>query len=126
LVGGLGADVLTGGTGNDLFEFVKVGTDSNLTHYGIDQITDFSKVSGNTDHIVLDHNLFAGIGSSGTLNANLFKLSTGSLDADDRIVYDQATGALYYDADGSGSGAAVQFAQLTAGTVLTNTDFNII
>jgi serralysin len=45
---------------------------------------------------------------------------------DHRIVYDQATGALYFDADGNGAGAAVQFAQLGAGTVLAASDFVVI
>ena len=127
LIGGLGADVLTGGSGNDFFDFIKVGSDNDLTHYGIEQIGDFAKVSGNTDKIRLDDALFVGVGAAGTLNASFFKLSTGVLDADDRIIYNQSTGALYYDADGSGSGsAAVQFAQLTAGVSLANTDFVVI
>jgi serralysin len=126
LVGGVGADILTGGTGDDLYEFIKVGSDGDLSHYGIDQITDFGKVAGNTDHIGLDDALFTGIGATGTLNAAVFKLSTDVFDADDRIIYNQSTGALYYDVDGSGAGVAVQFAQLTAGTALTSSDFNVI
>jgi len=126
LNGGLGADLLTGGTGNDFFDFVKVGTDGDLTHYGIDQILDFSKVATNTDKIRLDDALFTGVGGPGALNANFFKLSTGVLDADDRVIYDQASGALYYDPDGSGAATAVQFAQVTGGTSLASTDFVII
>ncbi len=42
------------------------------------------------------------------------------------IIYDAATGRIYYDADGSGAGAQVLFAQVTAGLALTNADFSII
>ncbi|MEI6800753.1 MAG: calcium-binding protein, partial [Pseudomonadota bacterium] len=51
---------------------------------------------------------------------------TTSHDADDRVIYNSTTGALYYDADGNQSTAAVQIAQLTANTVLTYQDFFII
>jgi len=53
-------------------------------------------------------------------------LGKSAKDADDHIVYDQATGALYYDADGNGTGAAIQFARFKAGTVLTADCFLVI
>ena len=118
--------MLTGGSGDDFFDFSKVGSDGNIAHYGIDQITDFSKVAGNMDHIRLDDALFGGIGTAGSPDATAFKLDGSALDANDRIIYDHTTGALYYDADGSGAGVAVQFAQLTPGTVLTVSDFIVI
>lgn len=64
----------------------------------------------------------------GTLSANDFRGGAGfatSGDATDRVIYNQTTGALYYDADGTGKTAALQFAQVTAGTVLTASDFFI-
>jgi Ca2+-binding RTX toxin-like protein len=64
--------------------------------------------------------LFAGIGGPGALNSNYFKLSSQTLDSDDRIIYNQQTGALFYDADGSGAGEAIQFAQLQANTLLNS------
>jgi Ca2+-binding RTX toxin-like protein len=58
------------------------------------------------------------------LSAAAFRLGAAAADADDRIIYDSATGRIYYDADGSGGGAKVLFAQVAAGTTLTNTDFD--
>jgi Ca2+-binding RTX toxin-like protein len=73
---------------------------------------------------VLDHSIFTALGSAGALSASMF--TTGTPDADDRIIYNADTGALSYDADGSGSGAAVQFATLAAHLNLTHQDFSII
>jgi Ca2+-binding RTX toxin-like protein len=53
------------------------------------------------------------LGSTGTLTMDAFFSSSSAVngnDASDRIVYNTSTGALYYDADGSGSSAAVQIA----------------
>lgn len=49
-------------------------------------------------------------------------------DADDRIVYNTTTGVLYYDADGSGSSAAIQMAIIGASThpTLTYQDLLIV
>jgi hypothetical protein len=45
--------------------------------------------------------------------------------ADQRIIYNQTTGLLSYDADGNGSGAAVAVAQLSAGQVLKAQDIKV-
>ena len=47
-------------------------------------------------------------------------------DSDDRIVYDQATGSLFYDADGSGSGAALLFAVLDTSPTIAASDFAVV
>ena len=47
-------------------------------------------------------------------------------DADDRIVYDSASGALHYDADGSGAGAGVQIATLSTGLKMASANVYVI
>ncbi len=42
--------------------------------------------------------------------------------ATDRVIYNTTTGALYYGADGSGSGAAVQIGVLDGHPTLAYTD----
>ncbi len=47
--------------------------------------------------------------------------------ANDRIIYKDSTGSLYYDADGSGTAfAAVKFATIINNAILTNADFVVI
>jgi VCBS repeat-containing protein len=116
LNGGLGNDILTGGTGNDIFQ---------LTNLSKDTITDFVAIN---DTIQLENSVFAQLTATGALNANNFRLGSAEADADDYVVYNNTTGALFYDADGNGAGAATQVAIL--GTVthpnLTVADFVII
>ena len=76
------------------------------------------------DTIQLDDALFAGVTAANLSSVIVF--GAAALDANDRIIYNSATGALYYDADGSGAGAAIQFAQLDAGVALTISDFAVI
>jgi Ca2+-binding RTX toxin-like protein len=117
LNGGGGNDVLNGFEGADRFDFTTA-----LGAGNVDFIADL--VSG-LDMIGLDDAVFTGL-APGALNPNAFRLGASAQDADDRILYDPATGALYFDADGSGAGAAVQFAQVQAGTIITAGDFIVI
>ncbi|MCB5176991.1 calcium-binding protein [Microvirga lenta] len=123
LNGGAGNDVLRGGAGVDHFVF-----STNLDTAGVDRITDFRGRIG--EKIMLNAYVFEAVEVSpklpvdvdardrGGLAASNFVVGKSAQDASDRIVYDQETGALYYDADGNGAAAAVQFAQFRAGTVL--------
>jgi uncharacterized delta-60 repeat protein len=111
LNGGAGVDALTGGAGGDKYVF------DNLN--GIDTVTGFVSAD---DTIVLTGAAFA---SAGPDVAARFKLTTGTLDADDRILYNPTTGAVLYDADGSGGGAAVQFATLSGAPAVTAGDFYV-
>jgi Ca2+-binding RTX toxin-like protein len=125
LNGGSGPDRLHGGTGNDS---LKGGLDSDSFYFdtdldgtnNIDRILDFAAVE---DTVVLDRSVFNGISQNGTLSAAAYYNGTMAHDLDDRVIYDQSTGRIFYDADGAGSVAAVLFAQITAGTALTNADF---
>ena len=47
-------------------------------------------------------------------------------DGNDRLLYNQVTGQLFFDADGNGAGAAFLFATLGAGTVLAASDFVVV
>ncbi len=89
---------------------------------------DFKNVSGDNDTIRLENAVFAKLTVTGVLNAGFFKanLNRTATDADDYIVYETDTGKLFYDADGSNAGAAIQFATLTTKPVLTNADFFVI
>jgi serralysin len=118
LDGRLGADILHGNGGADAFAFTTALGGGN-----VDTITDFT--SG-TDRIALDDAVFTAIGGLGGLNANAFFAGTAAHDADDRIIYDSATGNLFYDADGNGAGAAVLFANLQTHPVIAASDFQVI
>jgi Ca2+-binding RTX toxin-like protein len=118
LNGGTGADYLAGFGGADSFAFTTALGGGN-----VDTIADF--VAG-TDKVALDDAIFTAIGGPGALNANAFVIGTGAADAGDRIIYNSATGQLFYDADGNGAGAAIQFASLSTGLALTASDFAVI
>jgi Ca2+-binding RTX toxin-like protein len=113
LDGGVGVDRLTGGLGADAFVFTAaLGT-------GVDQVLDFNAAE---DVIWLDDAIYTGL-TTGALTADAFAIGSSASDALDRLIYDPTTGALYYDADGSGAGSAVQIATLSTGLALTAANF---
>jgi Ca2+-binding RTX toxin-like protein len=116
LYGGPGADVLTGSSGYDGFVF-NVAASS-----GIDRVSDFSTFY---DTIWLENGIFTALTATGTLASGAFYRGTAAHDSTDRVIYNPATGALFYDADGTGAAAAVQFAVIGTGLGLTASDFSV-
>jgi Ca2+-binding RTX toxin-like protein len=117
LNGGLGNDTLYGSLGADKFYF-----DTALGAGNVDSLPDFNVTD---DTIYLKQALFAAAGPAGTLAAAGFYTGAAAHDADDRIIYNSATGDIFYDADGNAAGAPVLFAHVSAGLGLTNADFEI-
>jgi Ca2+-binding RTX toxin-like protein len=117
LNGRWGNDILTGNGGPDAFVFdTAIDAASN-----VDTITDFNPAE---DSIHLAGSVFAAL--DGYLSASEFRVGFAGQDSDDYIVYDNTTGALFYDADAAGGAGAVQFAQLTPGLALAHVDFFIV
>ncbi len=118
LSGGGGLDTLTGGAGSDVFIFNAPALAANR-----DTITDFDVAA---DTMQLEDSVFTAIGAPGALAVAAFNIGGAALDASDRIIYNSATGALFYDSDGTGVVAQVQIATLTLGLALTAADFVVI
>jgi Ca2+-binding RTX toxin-like protein len=60
------------------------------------------------------------------LAAGQFRVGTKALDANDFIIYNNATGTLLYDANGNGAGAAVQIATIGSGLAMTHAEIVVI
>lgn len=117
LNGAGGADTLTGGAGADSFLFA-----SALGGGNIDTITDYSVAD---DTIQLDDAIFTGL-AVGALVSGQFYIGSAAHDSTDRIIYNKVTGALLFDADGTGATAAVQFATLAPGLAMTTAEFVVV
>lgn len=117
-VGGNGADTitgngvnntLTGNSGADKFVF-----NTALAASNIDTITDFTVAQG--DVLQLDDAIFTALAGSITVASDAFCSGadiTTAANANDYLIYNTTTGAMYYDRDGSASTyAAVEFAIL--------------
>ena len=117
LDGGAGNDTLTGGAGADTFRI-------SSPQHGADRIADFS---AGVDRLELENAVFTQLADTGNLAAGHFvaNITGTAVDADDYIVYETDTGRLFYDADGSGSGASVLIATLTGVPDLSVSDIFI-
>jgi hypothetical protein len=130
LNGGAANDTLTGGLGADKFIY-NTNEAFAKSAVGVDTITDFT--SSQTDQIVLDKTTFTRISSmagTGFSVANEFaQVTTDALAATSAayIVYNTATGGLFYNRNGTatGFGNGGQFLTLTEKPVLTASQFLI-
>ena len=102
LYGGAGHDTLTGGSGRDLFYFrSKLEADADV-------VVDFQ---ANNERLCLDVGVFDAYNPGGVYSTS-FVLGTVAADEDDFLIYDQSTGKLFYDEDGSGEIGQVLIATL--------------
>ena len=119
LNGGAGNDTLDGGAGADAFRFSTAPGSGNIDHIINYNVAD--------DTIYLDLSVFTAFGKLGAIAPGAFNTGSVATEADDRIIFNVATGDLFYDADGNGRGAAVQFATIAGITgVLSSQDFILI
>lgn len=114
LIGGAGHDEINGGAGNDVFRFTAVQDAGDF-------IYDFTP---GQDHIQLNATAF-GIGT----DANPLLAGVSFINGSDvtsavpTLLYTQANGTLFYDADGTGAQAPVVLAILNGTPALTAADF---
>ena len=122
LAGRDGNDTLTGDGGADSFLFNVAPGTANA-----DSLVDFT--SGQ-DKVTLDGNFHASAGASGNFaagDARFWSSTSGAAhDVDDRVIYNTSTGQLWYDADGTGGGAAQLIATLQGAPSLAASDIAII
>ena len=118
LNGGTGIDTLTGGAGSDTFRFTTMPGGANR-----DEITDFSSTS---DKLSFSRAVFSGFGTQTSLSAGQFAAGAGlisSTTAQQRFIYDTASGILRFDSDGIGSTSALEVAILSGAPTLLSNNF---
>lgn len=129
LGGDAGNDTFTGGSGNDKFLY-NTNAVFKTASVGIDAIADFTH---SIDKFVLDKTTFSAISSvvgTGFSVASEFAIVTSNTAAATSkadIVYNSASGNLFYNQNGtsSGFGTGAQFAILTGTPTISATDFMI-
>jgi serralysin len=119
MIGGLGNDIYVGGSGKDKFVFT-TAPDEDLN---VDRIVGFNVKD---DTIRLDNAVFTSVGTTGKLSSTAFWHGATAHDKSDRIIYDKATGSLFYDPDGTGQAAQIEFANLARGLKLHASDFYVM
>ncbi len=118
LNGGTGADVLTGGSGFDTFVF-----DAALGTGNVDTIRGFQPAF---DRVLLQNAIFKGL-PAGALAEDAFRLGSTASESSQHVIYNSRTGALFFDPDGIGGAAQIQFARLAGSPdTVTASDFFVI
>ncbi|MHC5763544.1 calcium-binding protein [Nostoc sp.] len=114
---GNGNDSLYGGAGTDTFVFSSFDG-------SVDRLYDFNATN---ELIQVSAAGFRGGLSTGSLSVSQFTLGTSATTSNQRFIYNNTTGALYFDQDGSASGfTQVKFAQLSVGVTLSENNFVVV
>lgn len=117
IYGGLGNDVLVGGNGADAFVF-----NTALSSKNIDRVVGFQD---GADKIYLEDAIFTKLRGDTNLSDNIVN-GTRAVDGNDYLIYNQTTGALIYDSNGSARGGEVTVATLGTGLAIDSSDFVLI
>lgn len=120
LAGGLGADYLDGGAGADTFRFDTLATSAER-----DILPTFE---AGIDKFQIYRNAFPALQSefSGPLAPGILKIGSAATTPDQHLVYNRASGNLYYDPDGSGPEAQIRIALMWNHPILTANDFLLV
>ncbi len=129
LFGGAGNDYLSGGNGNDTMNG-GAGVDTfvlNAPLVGVDTLSDFTT---GIDKISISAGLYGGgLVAGNALASNQLLIGTGSraTNADQRFIYKNTTGELFFDGDGSLAGLAAQkIAVFSNFSSLSTADFLVV
>jgi large repetitive protein len=113
LTGGRGKDRLTGGNGKDAFYIEAAKRNSR------DSITDFRS---SDDTIVVSRRGFSEALSEGAIASSQLRFGSRAQTSGDRFIYDQGTGNLFFDADGTGAAGQVWITKLSNRAAINSSD----
>jgi Ca2+-binding RTX toxin-like protein len=120
LIGREGRDTLKGQAGADTFVF-----DRALGASNVDRIIDFNVNTVNEgDTLLLKGSVFGGM-TAGALSTANFVTGTKAGDTSDRIIFDQASGRMWYDSDGTGAATQVLVATFEQNAIVTAGDIEV-
>ena len=117
LIGGNGNDILTGGLGNDQLVF------NTISEY-VDTITDF--VIDNDTLVFSASGFDPSLVAGSTIDEAQFTVGTSATTADQRFIYDDNNGELFFDADGNGTTTQTLVANLNNNPNLTHNEIYIV
>jgi len=114
----MGADILTGGSGKDIFRYFNAAE-------GGDTVVGFSSVD---DTIQVSAAGFGGGLVAGALPSSRFVLAAAANSEFGQFLYDRPAGRLLWDVDGTGTAAPTLLATMggVSGPLMTVSDFVVI
>jgi Ca2+-binding RTX toxin-like protein len=126
IVGNMADNVIIGREGNDLLRG-QGGADTFVFDRGLNATTNVDTIldfESGVDVLKLKGSVF-GFPAAGNLPSGSLRFDTEAQDLNDRIIYDQDTGRMWFDGNGAAAGGQTLFAILTPDTALRAADFEV-